>query len=1010
MNGLSGNKVRNITQLPDGRMIIITEGLLNLYDGTNFSYLHYNQEHICQLSEYSGHLHEYTDAYGHLWLKNQFQLMVADTENECFIEHPDSLLATWGMNKPMKDFFMDKDRNIWIITDNDDLMYIDKENLTTSLFINNVSQIDSVYDPIYDLAVIKEKLYLFYRSGILICHDIKSKEEIYRQQSLTDQLKGMYENTSYVIATNNTFYQIRNGRNGGTMLSYDIEKREWNIVLKTPYTLNYLSVDKDSSIWISCYQGLWNIDPQLEKKQYIPTLKLVDGRKIDTEVSTHYNDNQGGMWVGTLNRGLLYYHPDRFRFENIGHALFPTEENKTIYITCFAELSDGDILVGTRKGLFRYTPYNGVIVPYSKEFENTHCNTLFKDHKELIWIGTSGEGLFCILPDGNTKHYTQLPNTIYGITETPDHTLFIATRGNGFGEFHSETGKYIKQEALLSSYGRSTYQLICHGKDSLIGITEKGWFIYDRKAKKYSFTPGLHACKSIYADKQNKIWIALEDGLSIQDITTGQKETYYSRNGLVNNYIQSIIQTPDNSIWISTSNGITRITETENKDSISYSFANFNQFDGIITDEFCERSVFQATDGTLYWGGINGFNKFSPTHTMINRIHSAPLFVGFSLFGEQIEKNKSYNGNTILKQPITLTKEITLNHDQNFFTLEFSALNYVNPTQTYYRYQLTDIDQTEREVRSSDGRGYASYTDLPSGTYLFRVQAADNNKIWNHEYAEIKITIKAPFWKTPFAYILYFLFIAGGVSIAITGYLRSKRRKLIHEQKEKLDEMKSTFLQNMNQELTTPIDGIIAPLESILKHTDEGKTKIQLKEIQNNAIELKALVNQLSEGVLSPVSNSENELNLEALMYSMRQLLEQQKERKEKLHTTSVDTTNENLMSASDEAFIRKALEYVENNLNNPDYSVELFSRDMGMDRTGLYRKLVSIIGKTPSIFIRSIRLKRAAQLLEQGYTVAEVADQVGFSTSSYLSKCFQEEFGMRPLQYINSLKQANKQ
>ena len=74
----------------------------------------------------------------------------------------------------------------------------------------------------------------------------------------------------------------------------------------------------------------------------------------------------------------------------------------------------------------------------------------------------------------------------------------------------------------------------------------------------------------------------------------------------------------------------------------------------------------------------------------------------------------------------------------------------------------------------------------------------------------------------------------------------------------------------------------------------------------------------------------------------------------------------------------------------------------MGMDRTGLYRKLVAVVGKTPTNFIRSVRLKRAAQLLEEGYTVAEVTDSVGFSTSSYFSKCFQEEFGVRPSQYAD--------
>ena len=88
------------------------------------------------------------------------------------------------------------------------------------------------------------------------------------------------------------------------MLNYDITRKKWNIVFQTDYRLNSLSIDKDNSIWISCYMGLWNIDAGLTNKQYIPNLKLVDGRTINTEVSTLYNDNQGGMWLGTLDRVL----------------------------------------------------------------------------------------------------------------------------------------------------------------------------------------------------------------------------------------------------------------------------------------------------------------------------------------------------------------------------------------------------------------------------------------------------------------------------------------------------------------------------------------------------------------------------------------------------------------------------------------------------------------------------------------------------------------------------------
>ena len=94
--------------------------------------------------------------------------------------------------------------------------------------------------------------------------------------------------------------------------------------------------------------------------------------------------------------------------------------------------------------------------------------------------------------------------------------------------------------------------------------------------------------------------------------------------------------------------------------------------------------------------------------------------------------------------------------------------------------------------------------------------------------------------------------------------------------------------------------------------------------------------------------------------------------------------------------------------MDNPDYSVQQFSQDLAMDRTVLYKKLLSITGLSPSDFIRSIRLKRAARFLVQGhYPVAEVAEKVGFNTPKYFTKYFKETFGVTPSQYAQDGRNA---
>lgn len=107
-------------------------------------------------------------------------------------------------------------------------------------------------------------------------------------------------------------------------------------------------------------------------------------------------------------------------------------------------------------------------------------------------------------------------------------------------------------------------------------------------------------------------------------------------------------------------------------------------------------------------------------------------------------------------------------------------------------------------------------------------------------------------------------------------------------------------------------------------------------------------------------------------------------------------------LTSTDEVFINKALNSLEENMGNADYAVEDLGRDIGMSRMQLYRKLKALTGQSPNEFIRTIRLKRAAQLLEQKQlTVAEVTYEVGFNDLQYFRECFKKQFGVTPSEYI---------
>jgi len=144
------------------------------------------------------------------------------------------------------------------------------------------------------------------------------------------------------------------------------------------------------------------------------------------------------------------------------------------------------------------------------------------------------------------------------------------------------------------------------------------------------------------------------------------------------------------------------------------------------------------------------------------------------------------------------------------------------------------------------------------------------------------------------------------------------------------------------------------------------------------------------------------------LMASVKNMIESRKKLKEKYSRNLLIEPTEISITSLDEKFLRKAISLVEKNISDPTYSVELFSRDIGMSRSHLHRKFVGLTGHSPSSFIRTIRMKRAAQLLTKGQlTVSEILFEVGIKSRSYFTKSFREQFGESPTDFAAKNKKS---
>jgi AraC-like DNA-binding protein len=114
-------------------------------------------------------------------------------------------------------------------------------------------------------------------------------------------------------------------------------------------------------------------------------------------------------------------------------------------------------------------------------------------------------------------------------------------------------------------------------------------------------------------------------------------------------------------------------------------------------------------------------------------------------------------------------------------------------------------------------------------------------------------------------------------------------------------------------------------------------------------------------------------------------------------------------IDSSDEALLQEIVLFIEQNITNPQLSVEGLSKQIGMSRSTLYAKLLQIAGQTPIEYIRSFKLERAAILMEKSnMTIAEIAYQVGFTTPNYFARSFRQKYGMQPSEYIASKRKEN--
>jgi signal transduction histidine kinase/ligand-binding sensor domain-containing protein len=540
----------------------------------------------------------------------------------------------------------------------------------------------------------------------------------------------------------------------------------------------------------------------INKKSYIDYIaQSNDNKNIPgKEIYSILLDDQNILWVGTSGDGIYKYEKNLSRFA--GYKL-DHENSSYNMIFSFAEDYKGNIWMGTYAGL-SYFDRSAKMLSRVKD-KGPAIQFVLQSHENKIWFGSSGRLDLFDPATGLYQHFSAGEGPAH-LNNGDIKCLFEDSRGdtwigtgsgaNRWDNKKKQFSKYQHDPENIYSSGDFYIRAFCEDKPGNIwmGTWTSGIYVLNIGTNKFTHYNSSNSklngdiISTFLKDSKDNIWVGtLDGGFSRYNQQTKDFTSFTEEQGLINNVVNSIIEDEQGYLWVSTNKGLVRF------DPVHENFKNYTTYNGLQSDEFNVGAGLRARNGDIFFGGINGFNVFNPATLRENKIIPPVIFTGFELFNKPVLTG---TGNSLLKQPISVTKEITLSYNQSVFTFEFAALNYIFSDKNQYACKMEGFDKDWNYIGTQKN---ATYTNLDPGEYVFKVKASNNDGVWNEEGVSIKLIIKPPFWLTWWFKSALIFLVAGSIVV----FYRYRMRN-IKNQKKKLQrqvEKQTIQLVHANQEL-----------------------------------------------------------------------------------------------------------------------------------------------------------------------------------------------------------------
>lgn len=865
-DGLSSGFVTTIFQDHVGFLWLGTPGALHRYDGYHFKVFQHVESDTLSLSN-----HEVwsivEDKAGNIWIGTNNGLNRLNPRQETITRFKSELYTPESLtNNQIADLLADTAGTIWIATTNGLNRYFPDSGKFKRYMYEAF--------PAKDRPFRSSRTPIQTRSGAIW---LALKDTLYRYNASSDGFTGIkmpgnnQEGNSIrlIYEDHEGYFWIGTQLNG----AFRFDPHQFSFLehyKNEPNNLNSLSHDKISAfiqngdeLWIGTTGGGLNV-LNLKTKQitrYTGTPPDIFGVNSET-IRDAWEDSRGNIWLGSFYDGLYQFKSSQRIFTNFDQhsgLLFKrvndieeTDDGK-VWI-CMGNNGLGILDIETK----RFTNYYRKDSPKHNGLPSGNLVRMHRDEKGRLWVASETDGISYFDAEGGVfkKYLPKRPQDLKYFDFLSD--LLIEANGDIWLPRHTGLSKYVQaaqsfQDYVLPdkkdtkiNYGENNFvtSIFQDSQQRLWFTTYGGLNLYHQETDSFEFFPFQHQVLNIFEDSKGIYWTGTTGGLFNFD---PEKHTYSKVIDEPLGY--PLLEDKEGNIWVNAFKYLICYNPTSKKKTI------LNKQDGLSSNSYWRGRL--SKSGYLLLCGIDGLTIFHPDNLETVATPPRVVLTDFQLFNRTVPLQGS-RGDTLawkspLAQSITFTEKISLRYWQNYFSLEFAALDFTAPANNRYQYQLEGYDVNWTETTAN--RRLVTYTNLRPGTYTFKVKGAVQNSPWS-EATHLRIEILPPWYGTWWAYLLWGTLIFGFIYTLYHFQLNRRLALAEANRLQELDVVKTKIYTNITHEFRTPLTVILGMAEQVQKNPkdslQEGITLIKrngkrLLELVNQMLDLAKLdANQLS--------------------------------------------------------------------------------------------------------------------------------------------------------------------